>query len=85
MTMGHWQFPSPLASSASPVPSTSFHTNLRMAADGGLLAVAPRSAVSGVAAVLGLKTLHVAWDDQESEIVLASLKNPGLVVLQTCF
>ena len=85
MTMGHWQFPSPLASPASPVPSTPFHTNLRMAADGGLLAVAPRSAVSGVAAVLGLKTLHVAWDDQESEIVLASLKNPGLVVLQTCF
>lgn len=71
------------------MPSTPFHTNLRMAADGGLLAVAPRSAVSGVAAVLGLKTLHVAWGDQDSGIVLAcreaSQENPGLVVLQTCF
>ena len=72
-----------------PVPaitSISFHTNLRLAAQGGLLTVAPVSAVEGSA--LDLRILHAGWGKQDTGIVLAcresALESPGMPALWEC-
>lgn len=78
-----------LAPPAPVITSASFHANLRLAAGGGLLALAPRSAVMDVAAALGLKTITQAWSEEGTEIVLAcrtaSLDNPGVSALRQSF
>jgi DNA-binding transcriptional LysR family regulator len=68
------------------ITSISFHTNLRLAAQGGLLAVAPVSAIQG--ASLDLQVLHAGWGRQDTGIVLAcresALASPGMPVLWDC-
>lgn len=71
------------------ITSGSFHANLRLVAGGGLLALAPASAMTGVAAGLGLKTIASIWSDEGAEVVLAcrrySLEQPGVVALRQAF
>lgn len=68
------------------ITSISFHTNLRLAALGGLLTVAPASAVK--ASALDLHTLLAGWGQQDSGIVLAcresALASPGMPDLWEC-
>jgi DNA-binding transcriptional LysR family regulator len=74
---------------APAITSLNFHANLRLAAQGGLLAVAPRSVFKTVASVLERLPIPVDWGDQDSGIVLAwresSVRHPALAALQTCF
>jgi DNA-binding transcriptional LysR family regulator len=71
------------------ITSMSFHANLRLAAEGSLLAVAPRSAALGVRAVLDLVLFPIAWGREDPAISLvwreANLDNPALVALLDCF
>jgi DNA-binding transcriptional LysR family regulator len=68
------------------VTSISFHTNLRLVAQGGLLAVAPVSAIQGAAP--GLRILHAGWGEHDTAIVLAcresGLASPGMPALWEC-
>ncbi len=69
--------------------SMSFHTNLRLAAEMGLLAVAPRSPASAMRHALQLSLIPLDWGQEESAITLvwreASLTNPALATLLECF
>ena len=71
------------------VTSISFHTNLRLAAQAGLLAMAPRAAAQAVAAVLDLVLLPVPMALQDRDIVLAwrsaSADDPALAALIESF
>jgi DNA-binding transcriptional LysR family regulator len=71
------------------VTSMSFHANLRLAAEGSLLAVAPRSAAAAVREVLDLVLFPVDWGREDPAISLvwreANLDNPALVTLLDCF
>lgn len=71
------------------VTSISFHTNLRMAAQAGLLAMAPRAAAQAVAGVLDLVLLPVPMAQQDRDIVLAwraaSADGPSLAALIDSF
>ena len=71
------------------ITSVSFHTNLRLAAQDGLLAVAPRSAAQAVAAVLDLVLLPVPLAYQDGDIVLAwraaNADTPALAALLQSF
>jgi molybdate transport repressor ModE-like protein len=67
------------------VTSISFHTNLRLAAQAGLLAMAPRAAAQAMAQVLRLVLLPVPMALQDRDIVLAwrsaSAQDPALAAL----
>ncbi len=69
--------------------SMNFHTNLRLAAEMGLLAVAPRSPAAAMRHALKLTLIPLDWGSEESPITLvwreASLTNPALVALLECF
>jgi DNA-binding transcriptional LysR family regulator len=71
------------------IASMSFHTNLRLAADGELLAVAPRSAARAVQKALGLSLFTMDWGREVPSITLAwreaNLVNPALVGFLACF
>ncbi len=71
------------------VTSMSFHTNLRLAAEGSLLAVAPRSAARAMRDALGLTLFALDWGREDTPVALvwreASLGNPALVELLACF
>jgi len=71
------------------VTSMNFHANLRLAAEGSLLAVSPRSAALAVRKVLGLSLFTNDWGREDTAITLvwrqASLGNPALVVFLECF
>jgi len=71
------------------VTSMSFHANLRLAAKGGLLAMAPRSAARAERAVLDLVLFPIAWGREDPRIVLvwreANVANPALAALLECF
>lgn len=71
------------------VTSMSFHTNLRLVAEGDLLAVAPRSPAHAMREALQLSLLPLDWGREEAAITLvwreASLANPALVALLDCF
>jgi DNA-binding transcriptional LysR family regulator len=71
------------------VTSMSFHTNLRLVAEGRLLAVTPRSAALAMREVLGLKLFTLDWGRDDAAVTLvwreASLANPALVALLECF
>ena len=69
--------------------SMSFHTNLRLAAELDLLAVAPRSPANAIRDALQLSLIPLDWGHEESAITLvwreASLTNPALAALLECF
>jgi DNA-binding transcriptional LysR family regulator len=70
------------------ITSMNFHANLRLAADGGLLAVAPRSAARAVREVLDLVLFPIDWSRDDTVTLVwreASLSNPALVALLECF
>jgi DNA-binding transcriptional LysR family regulator len=71
------------------ITSMSFHANLRLAAEGSLLAVAPRSAALAVRDVLDLVLLPMDWGREDTAVTLvwreASRGNPALVALLDCF
>ena len=71
------------------VTSMSFHANLRLAAEGSLLAVAPRSAALAMREVLDLVVFPLDWGREDTAVTLvwreASLGNPALVALLECF
>lgn len=71
------------------ITSMNFHANLRLAAEGSLLAVAPRSAALAVREVLDLVLVPVDWGREDTALTLiwreASLGNPALVALLDCF
>lgn len=71
------------------VTSMSFHANLRLAAEGSLLAMAPRSAALALRDVLDLVLFPMDWGREDAAITLiwreASLGNPALVALLECF
>ncbi len=71
------------------ITSMSFHSNLRLVADGTLLAVAPRSAARAVRKAFGLTLFAMEWGREDPAIALAwrdaSLGNPALVALLGCF
>jgi DNA-binding transcriptional LysR family regulator len=69
------------------VTSMSFHANLRLAAQGNLLAVAPHAPAHEMRQVLGLVLLKVDWAHDDDVTLLwrkASLENPALVALLDC-
>lgn len=71
------------------ITSMSFHANLRLAAEGSLLAVAPRSAARAVRDVLDLVLIPLDWAGEDTAVTLvwreASRANPALVALLECF
>lgn len=71
------------------VTSDSFLTNLRLAADGDLLTVAPETAVRNHADALDLRVIASPWPHLPGELVFAyrtsSLDNPVLAALRACF
>ncbi|MBK7473916.1 MAG: LysR family transcriptional regulator [Betaproteobacteria bacterium] len=71
------------------ITSMNFHANLRLAAEGSLLAVAPRSAALAVREVLDLVLFPMDWGREYTAVTLiwreASLGNPALVALLECF
>jgi len=71
------------------VTSMSFHANLRLAAEGTLLAAAPRSAALAVREVLDLSLFTIDWGREDADVTLvwreASLGNPALVAFLECF
>jgi DNA-binding transcriptional LysR family regulator len=71
------------------ITSMSFHANLRLAAEGSLLAVAPRSAALALRDVLGLVLFPMDWGREDTAVTLiwreASLGNRALVALLECF
>jgi DNA-binding transcriptional LysR family regulator len=66
-----------------------FHTNLRLVADGTLLAVAPRAAALAMRPLLDLVVFPIDWGRDDAALSLvwreASLGNPALVALLDCF
>jgi DNA-binding transcriptional LysR family regulator len=78
-----------LAGPRAAITSMSFHTNLRLAADGDLLVVAPRSAALAVRGALGLTLFAMDWGRELPAVTLAwreaSLVNPALVAFLDCF
>ena len=71
------------------VTSMSFHANLRLAAEGSLLAMAPRSAALALRDVLGLVLFPMDWGREDTAVTLvwreASLGNLALVAVLECF
>jgi DNA-binding transcriptional LysR family regulator len=71
------------------ITSMSFHANLRLAAEGSLLAVAPRAAAVAVRKVLDLVLIPIDWGREDTAVTLvwreASLGNPALVAWLECF
>jgi DNA-binding transcriptional LysR family regulator len=71
------------------VTSMNFHANLRLAAEGSLLAVAPRSAALAARRMLDLSLFTIDWGRDDTAITLvwreASLGNPALVAFLECF
>jgi molybdate transport repressor ModE-like protein len=78
-----------LRSPRAAVTSMNFHANLRLAAEGSLLAVAPRSAALAVRDVLDLVLFPMDWDRESTAVTLvwrqASLGNPALLAFLECF
>ena len=70
------------------ITSMSFHANLRLVAEGGLLAVAPRAAARAMREVLGL-VLFPLERERDNPVTLvwreASLGNPALVAFLAAF
>ena len=71
------------------IVSMDFNANLRLCAEGTLLAAVPRSAALAARASLDLAILSVDWGREDTAITLvwreASLSNPALVALLECF
>lgn len=71
------------------IVSMDFNANLRLAAEGTLLAAVPRSAALAARASLDLVVLPIDWGRTDTAITLvwreASLTNPALVTLLECF
>lgn len=71
------------------ITSMSFHANLRLAAEGSLLAVAPRAAALAERAVLDLAVFPLDWGREDTALTLIwreeSLGNPALAALLDCF
>jgi DNA-binding transcriptional LysR family regulator len=71
------------------ITSMSFHSNLRLVSESGLLAVTPRSAALAMREPLALSVFTLDWGRDDSAVTLAwreaSLTNPALVTLLECF
>lgn len=71
------------------ITSDSFATNLRLAAGGDLLTVAPETAVRNHAEALDLRVIATPWPHLPGELVFAyrasSLDNPAFATLRGCF
>lgn len=71
------------------VTSASFHANLRLAATGSLLTIAPRSATLAVQSMLDLVVVPIDWGAQSTDLSLvwreANLGNPALSAFLECF
>jgi len=78
-----------LRSPRAAITSFNFHANLRLAAEGSVLAVAPRSAALSVRDVLDLRLFPIDWDHEDAAASLvwreASIGNPALAALLECF
>lgn len=78
-----------LGSPRGAVISMDFNANLRLAAEGTLLAVTPRAAAAAMRAALRLALFPVDWGPEDTAVTLfwreASLGNPALVGLLECF
>lgn len=78
-----------LNSPRAAVTSMSFYANLRLAAEGSLLAMAPRSAALAMRDVLDLVLFPMDWGREDTAVTLiwreASLGNRALVELLECF
>lgn len=59
------------------IESTSFNTNLRLAASCGLLTLAPASVARSEGQALGLKVLGTPWEERRGDIVLAYRRSRG--------
>ena len=71
------------------ISSSSFYSNLQMAAASELLTVAPEPAVRTFGQALKLKIVEAPWGEQDSGVVLAvrdfSQLHPALQAFQDCF
>ena len=71
------------------VTSMSFHANLRLAAEGALLAMAPRSAALAVRESLDLALFPIDWGRDDARLALVwrepNLANPALAAFLECF
>ena len=78
-----------LAPPRAAITSMNFHANLRLVADGTLLAVAPRAPAMQMRKVLGLSLFPRDWGRSDPALTLvwreASLGNPALAALLDCF
>jgi len=78
-----------LASPPGAVISMDFNANLRLAAEGTLLAAAPRAAAVAMREALRLVLFPVDWGPEDTAVTLfwreASLRNPALVALLESF
>ena len=87
--LDEWFSKAGLAPPQVSVTSDSFLTNLRLAAGGELLTVAPETAVRSQAAALKLRVIASPWPHRPGELVFAyrasSLVNPLFATLRACF
>lgn len=71
------------------ITSMSFHANLRLVADGSLLAVVPRSAALAARKMLDLVVFPLDWGTEDTDVTLiwreANLGNPALAALLESF
>ncbi len=78
-----------VASPSAALTSMSFHANLRLVADGDLLAVAPRSAARAEKKALDLVLFELDWARDDTAITLvwreASTANAALLAFLDCF
>jgi len=87
--LGEWFSKAGVAPPLVQVTSDSFLTNLRLAASGELLTVAPETAVRSHAAALKLRVIASPRPHKPGELVFAyraaSLVNPQIATLRACF
>jgi DNA-binding transcriptional LysR family regulator len=87
--LNEWFAKAGLTAPPACVTSDSFLTNLRLAASGEVLTVAPETAVRSNAAALKLRVIASPWPHRPGELVFAyrasSLVNPLFATLKACF
>lgn len=71
------------------VTSTSFHSNLSVAAACGMLTLVPETAARASAKALGMRVIPTAWEHKSGELVFAcrtsALRNPVIQAVRASF